>query len=122
MSNTSGLTYTVNVNKNVPVNVYWYLEMDSIKSSSGTDSINVDVKLNYKHFSNQAAYTTAKTVAVDLDGSGDYKSLVADSSYLQSTNFTTNGDNVYLGKPDFANIFQLSITPHIWSQSRKVKR
>lgn len=109
--NASGLTYTVTLNKDVPSNVIWYLEMDSVKSSSGTDSINVDIKLNYKHFSQQSAYTTAKTIAVDLDNAGDYKALVADSSYIMPTNFTAGGDNVYLGKPDFANIYQLSITP-----------
>jgi len=111
-TNYTGLTYTVTLNKDVPTNVVWYLELDSTKSASGTDSINVDVKLNFKHFDGQATYTTLKTIAVDLDGSGDYKAVVADSSYIVPTGSGSAGNkNVSLLKADYANVVQLSITP-----------
>lgn len=110
-TNASGITYSVDINKDAPCNVVWYVDMDSVKSSSGTDSMNVDVKQNYKIFTDQS-YTTLKTIAVDLDQNGDYGAAVLDSSYIIPTGSGTAGNkNISLTRPEFGRIHQLSITP-----------
>lgn len=108
---TTGLTYTATVTDPRPCQVLWYIAMDSIKSASGTDSINVDVKWNHKKFAAES-YTTLKTIAVDLDANGDYASAVLDSSYIIPTGSGDAGNkNIPLARPEFSRIFQLSITP-----------
>lgn len=99
-------TFTLTVNKGEPVNVVWYVDLDTIKYSSGTDSLNFDLKYNYKVFADQS-YTTLKTIAYDGDGTGDYGAMISDSSYIMPT---VDKKNVPLTAPEFGRIFQLSIT------------
>lgn len=111
-TNTAGFTYTVDINKTAPCNVVWFAELDSVKSSSGTDSINVDIKQNYKLFNEQTSWTTQKTVAADLDNAGDYVNVIADSSYIIPTGSGGAGNkNIPLTKIDFGRLHQLSVTP-----------
>lgn len=104
--------FTVYLNKPYPCEVYWFVQADTIKSASGTDSINLDIKHNYKRFDDETAWTTLKTVAWDGDANGDYKSAILDSSYLVPTGSGSAGNkNVPLAKPEFARIHQLTLTP-----------
>jgi hypothetical protein len=101
-------TFTVDINKEVPCEVVWYLDLDSVKMT-GTDSLNVDVKHNYKIFADES-YTTLKTVAVDLDGAGDYGASIKDSSYLYPIGAGAAGKNIALAKVEFGRYHQLAIS------------
>jgi hypothetical protein len=101
-------TFTLLVNKGEPVEVVWYVDLDTIAYASGTDSLNFDIKYNYKIFSDES-YTTLKTITYDGDGTGDYGALVADSSYLYPTG-QSNWNNVPMTRPEFGRYYQLSIT------------
>jgi len=97
--------FTVNLNKHYPCEVYWFVKIDTV---AAPDSANLNIKHNYKRFSDES-YTTLKTRSWDGDGTGDFSSAVIDSSYLNG-NYVLN-KNISLTKPEFARIHQLSITP-----------
>jgi hypothetical protein len=101
--------FTVYTNKSVPVEVSWYVALDTANMGSNSDSCNMNIKENYKKFDEQS-FTTLKTIAWDGDATGDYAAEVSDSSYIVKPP-TAGSYNVSLTKPEFARIFQISITP-----------
>jgi hypothetical protein len=103
--------FTVYVNKSVPVEVSWWLSLDTANMGTNADSINMNIKENYKKF-DDATYTTLKTIAWDGDATGDYAAEVSDSSYIGWPALkAASTRNISLTAPEFARIYQLSITP-----------
>jgi hypothetical protein len=103
--------FTVYTNKSVPVEVSWYVALDTANMGSNSDSCNMNIKENYKKFDEQS-FTTLKTIAWDGDATGDYAAEVSDSTYLVFPPLAaTSTRNISLTKPEFSRIFQLSITP-----------